>query len=334
MKKKIILSGLVLMGILMTSCGKKEKQKEITVYSSFEDNYIGDYIKEFNEKYPNIKVNLVRDSFGIISAKFDAEKENPQADVVWGVAATGFILNEKYLTPLNYDTTNIDPMFYDSKNKQPAWVGMSLAMSVFSVNKIENSKITIPKSYSDLLKPEYKNEIVMPNPASSGTGYYVVTSWIQSMGEKKAWKYMDELNKNISMYVHSGSAPTKMAAQGEIKVGIGMGYESLQEEKNGSPILTIFPKEGSGWEMEVVGVTKKKKIKPEAEIFAKWAISENAMKMYAHNRGVVTDKRVKPILKGYPKDISKQLIKNNLLWAAENRDRILKEWESRYGKEN
>ncbi|MEG0977586.1 MAG: putative 2-aminoethylphosphonate ABC transporter substrate-binding protein, partial [Bacilli bacterium] len=73
--------------------------------------------------------------------------------------------------------------------------------------------------------------------------------------------------------------------------------------------------------------------KPEAEIFAKWAISENAMKMYAQNRGIVTDSRIKPILEGYPKDVYKQLIDNNLLWAAENRDRILKEWESRYGKE-
>lgn len=66
------------------------------------------------------------------------------------------------------------------------------------------------------------------------------------MGEEKVWEYMDKLNKNIKMYVHSGSAPTKMASQGEIIIGIGMGFESLREEREGLPVNTIFPLEGLG----------------------------------------------------------------------------------------
>ena len=187
-------------------------------------------------------------------------------------------------------------------------------------------------SYTDLLNPIYKNEIIMPNPASSGTGFLTVSAWIQLMGEEKAWEYMDKLNENIKMYVHSGSAPTKMAAQGENILGIGMGFESLREEKKGAPIKTIFPKEGSGWEMEIVSIVKKDNIKPEAKIFVKWALSQKAMNLYAKNRGIVTDKRVQSSLNGYPEDSRGQMIKNNLVWAAENRARILKEWEERYGK--
>ncbi|MEG1338950.1 extracellular solute-binding protein [Cetobacterium sp.] len=332
MKKLLTILGVSL-SIILIGCGQKDEKKEITVYSSFEEDYISSYISAFNKEYPDIKINLIRDSFGIIAAKFDAEKENPQADVLWGSSVTGIIKNENYLQPLDYDVANINKEFYDNKSNNPRWVGISNAMAIISYNTIEGKNLQIPSSYEDLLKKEYKGNIVMPNPASSGTGFYIVTSWIQLMGEKKAWEYMDELNKNIKMYVHSGSAPTKMASQGESIIGLGIGYESLKEEAKGAPIMTIFPKEGSGWEMEIVGLVKKAKIKPEAEIFAKWAISENAMKMYAQNRGIVTDSRVKPILEGYPKDVYKQLIDNNLLWAAENRDRILKEWESRYGKE-
>lgn len=332
MKKLLRILGVSL-SIILIGCGQKDEKKEITVYSSFEEDYIPSYISAFNKEYPDIKINLIRDSSGIIAAKFDAEKENSQADVLWGVAVTGLIQNQNYLQSLNYDTSNIEPKFYDISSKEPKWVGISAWMTAFSFNKVEGKNLQIPLSYEDLLKNEYKGNIVMPNPASSGTGFLTVSAWIQLMGEKNAWEYMDELNKNIDMYVHSGSAPTKMASQGESIIGIGMGFESLKEEAKGAPIMTIFPKEGSGWEMEIVGLVKKAKIKPEAEIFAKWAISENAMKMYAQNRGIVTDSRVKPILEGYPKDVYKQLIDNNLLWAAENRDRILKEWESRYGKE-
>lgn len=331
--KKIFNVLLVLSLLILTACGGKQETKEITVYSSFEEDYVPMYIEEFNKDYPDIKINLIRDSSGIIAAKFEAEKENPQSDVLWGVASTGLLNNEKYFEPFDYDISNINEKFYD-KAETPKWVGISAWMTAFTFNipEGENKGVRIPLSYEDLLKPEYQGEIVMPNPASSGTGFLTVSAWIQLMGEEKAWKYMDELNKNIKMYVHSGSAPTRMASQGENLLGIGMGFESLKEENKNMPIKTIFPKEGSGWEMEIVSIVKKENIKPEAKIFAEWATSEKAMKLYAQNRGFVTDKRVPPVLNGYPEELDKQMINNDLVWAAENRDRILKEWERRYGK--
>ena len=334
--KKIIMT---LMGLLIalgfTACGgSKEERKEITVYSAFEEEYAPDLIKEFNKNHPNIKVNLVRDSSGIIAAKIKAESNNPQADVLWGVAATSLLGELNSFEEMDYKLENIDSKFYDSKNKKPKWVGITAWMTAFTYNTIEGGKvgIKVPKSYNDLLDSSFQGKLIMPNPASSGTGFLTVSAWIQMMGEEEAWKYMDKLNKNIDMYVHSGSAPTKMAAQGETIVGIGMGFESLMQEKNGAPIKTIFPSEGSGWEEEIVALVKKEKISPEAKIFAEWAISKDAMKEYAKYRGFVTDKRVKSTLPGYPKNLGTQMINNDLEWASENRDRILKEWENRYGK--
>lgn len=332
MKKYLLVAIILMLGIIFSSC-RKEKE-EITVYSCFEEEYIVDYLNAFNKKYPDIKINLVRDSSGIIASKFTAEKDNPQADVLWGVATAGMIQNQEYFLPYNYNVKDIENKFYDTAESNPRWVGISAWMTAFTFNKEEakRNNVSIPTSYEDLLKMEYKNEIIMPNPASSGTGFLTVSAWIQLFGEEKAWEYMDKLNKNIKMYVHSGSAPTKMAAQGENIVGIGMGFEGLREKRKGLPIEIIFPKEGSGWEMEIVAIVKKSTIKEGAKIFADWAISEEAMKLYAENRGVVTNKNIKPLLEGYPDNINKQMIKNNLIWASENRDRILKEWERRYGK--
>lgn len=334
MKKILRLFWIGVLSIFFISCGSKSEEKEITVYSSFEENYISEYIQTFNEEYPEIKINLIRDSSGIIAAKVEAEKNNSQADVLWGVATTGLLINQEYFEPFSYDINNIESKFIDKENKNPRWVGISAWMTAFSYNTKEgkDKEISIPKSYEDLINPKYRGEIIMSNPSSSGTGFLTVSAWIQLMGEEKAWEYMDKLNENIKMYVHSGSAPTKMASQGEIVIGIGMGFESLREEREGLPINTIFPLEGSGWEMEIVSIMKKPKIKKEAKIFAQWAISEKAMKLYAQNRGFVTDKRIVPEIKGYPKDINKQMINNNLVWASENRERILKEWEKRYGK--
>lgn len=332
MKKYLLAMLSIVFVLIFTSCGKEKE--EITVYSSFEEDYIMDYINAFKEKYPDIDINLIRDSSGIIASKFEAEKDNPQVDVLWGVATSGIIQNQKYFLSYNYNVKNIDNKFYDTTESNPKWIGISAWMTAFTFNKEEGEKkgINIPYSYEDLLKSEYLGEIVMPNPASSGTGFLTVSAWIQLFGEEKAWEYMDKLNKNIKMYVHSGSAPTKMAAQGENIIGIGMGFEGLKEKKKGLPIEVVFPQEGSGWEMEIVAITKKENIKEGAKLFAQWAVSEEAMKLYAQNRGFVTNKNIKPMLEGYPKDINKQMIKNDLIWASENRDRILKEWEKRYGK--
>ena len=56
-------------------------------------------------------------------------------------------------------------------------------------------------SWTDLANPVYKGAIVMPNPASSGTGYQAVYAWIQIMGEKAAWEFMDKLHENVAVYM-------------------------------------------------------------------------------------------------------------------------------------
>lgn len=77
MKKVLRLFWIGVLSIVFISCGGKPEEKEITVYSSFEENYISEYIQAFNEEYPEIKINLIRDSSGIIAAKVEAEKNNP-----------------------------------------------------------------------------------------------------------------------------------------------------------------------------------------------------------------------------------------------------------------
>ena len=80
--------------------------------------------------------------------------------------------------------------------------------------------LDMPQSYADLLKPMYKGYLVMPNPASSGTGFLTVSAILQIMGQEKGWDYLDQLHENIAMYTHSGSKPAKMAGKGEFPIGI------------------------------------------------------------------------------------------------------------------
>src|SRR5437899_12453652 len=60
----------------------------LTVYTAVEADDLKKYAARFNEDHPDIEIKWVRDSTGVITAKLLAEKANPQADVIWGLAAT------------------------------------------------------------------------------------------------------------------------------------------------------------------------------------------------------------------------------------------------------
>jgi iron(III) transport system substrate-binding protein len=326
-------AGIVALTIgLLASAAKAE---EILVYTALEDDQIPRYLESFKKQHPAITVKIVRDSTGIVTAKLLAEKANPQADLIWGLAATSLLIldQEGVLAPYApARVEKVDPKFKDGRNP-PTWVGIDAWMTGFCVNTMESKvkNLPVPASFADLIKPAYKGHLVMPNPASSGTGYLTVSAILQMMGEQKGWEYLDKLHQNMALYTHSGSKPCKQAAAGEFPVGISFGYRGIQEKQKGAPIETVFPQEGSGWDLEANALMKKAQIKPGARTFLDWAIGEAVMKEYNKSYAVVSIPTGMGVPEGFPKEPLKQMIKNDFNWAAKNRARILDEWNKRYG---
>jgi iron(III) transport system substrate-binding protein len=308
--------------------------EEILVYTALEDDEIPKYLAVFKKQHPDITVKIVRDSTGIITAKLLAEKANPQADVVWGTAATSLMLCKQagMLEPFApKGLENVKAFMRDPANP-PAWVGIKAWETGFCVNTVEMNKLKlpIPASFDDLTKPEYKGHVTMPNPASSGTGFLTVSAILQMLGEAKGWDYLDKLHANIANYTHSGSKPCKMAGAGEVPIGISFAYRGITQKQKGEPVETIFPKEGSGWDVEANALIKKGSIKPAAKIFLDWAIGESVMMEYGKVYPITAYPSGNPVPEGYPKEPEKQLAKNDFDWAAKNRQHILEEWSKRY----
>lgn len=306
----------------------------ITVYTALEDDQIAGYLELFEAKHPEIDVNIVRDSTGIITAKLLAEKDNPQADVVWGLAASSLLVadQEGLLEPYApVGLENVEPKFRDP-NDPPNWVGIDVWMSAFCVNTVEstNRNLPIPTSWADLTDPAYQGQIVMPNPASSGTGFLSVSAILQMMGEEEGWNYLDALHENIAQYTHSGSKPCKMAGAGEYTIGISFDYRAVKQKNDGEPIEPVFPEEGSGWDVEANALIKKSEINPASQTFLDWAITPEISAKYAESFAITTVKTDVPLPEGFPADPLAQLAENDLNWAAANRDRILEEWTARY----
>src|SRR5213595_405165 len=320
-------------------CGTALAQKtQLVVYTALETDQIKAYEAGFNKSVPDVEIRWVRDSTGVITAKLLAEKANPQADVVMGVAASSLALLDKQGMLQPYAPLNLDAImskYRDPKNP-PAWWGMDVWGATVCFNPVEAGKKNIPKpeTWKDLTKPVYKGLVVMPNPASSGTGYFDVIAWLTLWGDDNGkgggWKYMDALHENIAQYTHSGSKPCTMAAQGEYVLGISFEYRANTNKAKGAPIDLVFPKEGLGWDLEAFGIMKGTKKLDAAKKLADWASSKDAMMLYGKNFAITAQPGVAEPLKNVPADYEKRLVKMDFLWAADNRERILEEWSRRY----
>lgn len=337
MQRSLLFAGAVL--ALVSGAGHSvlaQTRVPIAVYSTLEPENVSEFKRAFEAENPDLEIVWIRDATGVVTARILAAGENQQAEAIWGLAVTSMLQLKAKGLLLPYAPPNLaelKPQFRD-KADPPSWIGMEAWVGAlcFNTAEAEKHKLPQPKSWFDLTDPVYKGHLVMPNPASSGTGYYHVSSWIQLFGEEKAWAFMDKLHPNIALYEHGGSKPCRMAAAGEFAIGISTEITGAQMKTRGAKLETLLMKEGNGWDMDTAAILKGAKNLDAARRIVNFAASRKANELYAKHVSQVAIAGISKDIPNYPAGVAEAMIKNDLEWASENRDRILAEWTRRYGK--
>jgi iron(III) transport system substrate-binding protein len=311
-----------------------QARTRITIYTALENEQLTPFKQAIEAAVPGVEVAWVRDSTGVITARFLAERAAPRADMVLGLAASSMAmfaqanLLQPY-TPQGADT--LRPQFRSGANPD-TWVGMDAFLAAICFNTAEGQRRNAarPATWADLTNPAYRDQIVMPNPASSGTGYLTVAAWLSIMGEEAGWRYMDALHQNIAVYTHSGSAPCVQAARGERMIGISFDMRAAQEKTQGAPIEVILPSEGVGWEMEASGIVRGTQHLQLAQRVQDWVASQGANQLFGRYYAILANPAVTANPPNYPQGAVERMARIDLNWMASNRERILAEWTRRY----
>jgi len=319
---------------LALTAANAQSRTALTVYTALENDQLGPFKEAIEAAVPEVEVVWVRDSTGVITARFLAEAENPQADMVVGLAVSSLMMFDDRGLLESYAPASADALkeqFRDNR-AEPTWAGMDAYVGVICYNTAEGSAagIETPTSWQDLLAPEFEGKIVMPHPASSGTGYLTVAAWLQMMGEEDGWAFMDALHENMAAYLHSGSAPCVQAARGERVAGIALDMRGVQEKAQGAPLEVVIPSEGVGWEMEASAIVKGTDHLELAQKVMDWVVTREANDLYQQTYAIVAHPDADNYPDGYPAGVQEALIDNDFGWMAANRERILAEWASRY----
>jgi iron(III) transport system substrate-binding protein len=332
-KRLTLIMILVAVSILFIFNNGWTAGNEVVVYTALEEDESADYFDLAAEELPDLNIKWIRYSTGELMAKVLAEKNNPQADVIYGTAVTELARVKDILEP--YKPKDIDKIGEAYKDPDGYWTAIDMYVAAFCINtdRLAKKGLTKPTSWADLTRPEYKGEIIMPNPASSGTGYLQVTSLLLMGGIKEGkedgWDYLKELDKNIVEYTNSGSAPAKLASAGEVAIGVSFGYRVARQLSEGYPVEMVFPAEGAGYELEANCLLKGAKNPEAAKIFLDWAITENAMKAYSKYKIMVTREGiVSEATLPLPKPEEVKLAEMDFDWSAANKTQLMEKWNA------
>lgn len=311
---KMLLVGSLTATMLVSGCGgdskpaagtKPAESKQVVVYNSPPEwaNW-GEALKKFSAK-TGVQATPDNKNSGQTVTALIAEKAKPGADVAYLGITFGYeAVNKDLLT--GYKPQGFDEIPNDLKDPEGRWMTIHYGAIAFVVNTDALGKTPVPKSWADLLKPEYKGKIAFLDPTSAAVGYSVAVAANLAMGGtldnwEPGFKYFKELKKQG--VEHPKQTATPRVIKGEIAILIDADFNGYRPKvREGAPLQIVIPAEGSLKMPYVIGMVKGAPRSDAGKKLMDYVLSDEGQKIWAGGF-------VQPIRKGMvPPEIAKQML--------------------------
>lgn len=344
----VLLSALMLL-TLVTACGGKTEPAQDTPAPAesteqtpelsgtmkvvaTSESYVTLFDK-FTEE-TGVEVELLSMSSGEVLSKLRAEGGTPSADLWFGGGVDAFMSakEDDLLEQVNFDAAS--ELAAEFKDEENYWFSKGITVVGFLLNNklMEELGLTAPETWDDLLREEYAGEIIMSNPAISGTNYGVVNALLQRKGDA-GWDYFEKLNNNIAYYAKRGSDPKNKVTSDEFAIGITYIDGTIEALLSDYDVTIVYPADGMPWIPEGVAVFKNADNVEAAKYFVEWLFSsDDNLRLLAELDQKTGVKVIKPSLAdltlSFDPDV---LMEEDLSLFGAQRDTILEKFEALMG---
>ncbi|OAB31883.1 hypothetical protein PMSM_18810 [Paenibacillus macquariensis subsp. macquariensis] len=308
----------------------KQSNQPLKVYVIFQEDeariLLEKFKKETGQSYEVIRMSGGEASYHLL------QMNKTGIDVVLGGPADLHEQLKKNGKLIRYSSRMVDKIPGIYKDKDGYWTGMYMGALAIGVNEQVWKQdpllatLALPERYEDLLRPELKGKIEIPDPETSGTGYTLLASLAQERGEEKAVELMHALKIQSSSTTFSGISSAQRLAVGEVAAVVSFMGDQLRFTNSGYAIYSSIPPQ-AGWEIGAVSILKSGDNKAAAKQLVDFVLSSDAQTDYmnsAFSLPVLPNIKVHPLLASVK--LEKLLTTYRFDIAAEHRDTLLSRW--------
>lgn len=344
---------MLLLSMVLVACSKGQVQEEVDKAEEKVEELVEEVTEEkldfegrqmnvvtTSEKYVelfdkfaeevNAKVDFLSMSSGEVLSRVEAEGGKPMADLWFGGGIDAFMAAKDKGFLASYLPEEGDKVGKSFRDEEGYWIAKGLTVVGFLVDEeaLEEKSLETPTKWEDLADPKYKDEIIMANPAISGTNYGAVKGILDMYGEEKGWEYLEKLNANIPFYGKRGKDPQEKTVEGEFSIGIIPADKGSFDEAEKHNLRVIYPEDGVPWVPEGVAIFKGGDGEDIAKAFIDFMLRDENQERLAELDGKDGAQMVKEGVSGYdlglPKD---RLIDQDISSFGSQREAILERWE-------
>lgn len=246
------LTSLITVLTVLSGCAAKET---VVIYTSAESYRVEHMRQRLLEEFPEYEILIEYMPTGNQAARLLAEGSQTDCDISYDLEYT--YLEQLAQAGMLADLSAYDfSVFLEDVNRSKYYMADYRNGGAIIINPavLEKYGLERPETYDDLLKPEYKGLISMPNPASSGTGYMFLLAMVNARGEEDAFAYFDALAENVLQFTSSGSGPVNALIQGEVAIGLSITGTAVNAINEGTELEILFFEEGSPYALYGQGI--------------------------------------------------------------------------------
>jgi iron(III) transport system substrate-binding protein len=308
----------------------------ISVYSALNESTNNEFVKAFKAAVTGVEVDLLPlAAAGELQTRIRAEKASPKADIfIGGDSSFHDGLGKEGLLEA-YTSPNASAIAKEAKDPNGNWTGFYFGIFSIITSSTAFTKFNLgaqPTSWDDLLDPKYKGKLTLGSPITTGGGYIFIATQVFRFNkdEAKAMDYMKKFHANIASYEGTSPGAIGAVSRGDYAACPNWAHDILTEKVKNPAVNLVVPKQ-TGYEIGGVSIIKGTKNPQAAKAFVDWVLTKEAgeLNVKLSNRvSVRTDVAPAP---GAPTLTSVELVNYDRDWAAANKDRLLKLWQTTVG---
>lgn len=260
------------------------EEKKLVLYSPATENQINAVVPLFEEK-TGIEVEVITGGTGELLARVDAEGENPYADVIFGGGESSYAeyshVFQDYVSPEDAN------LIESARNTLGYCTNYYFDSAILLVNTDLIGDVEVD-GYMDLLNPELKGKISMPDPTASSSVMMHIETILTDFGgltleNEEGWDVVRELVANLDGKLASGSsAAWKAVADGEMVVALSYEEAGITLARDGAPVEVVYPEEGTVFTPSTAGIVKNCAHLENAKLFIDFLLSQEVQNIFCN----------------------------------------------------